>query len=254
MTVAEMSKANSSPGKLNRVGRPRGYDLGAVVERAGDLFWERGYEMTSIDDLEKKTGLDRSSLYHAFGNKHALFEAALRCYVEDNIDARLRGMRQADASLATVVSFFTGMAQAFRRDPRTARGCLMVNTIAELGSRDPSTVAAGAAYRDEFRAAFAAALSQAAARAEVDAKRTRSRAELLAAMTMGLFITARIDLADAAHVCESVAAEVASWRNSAPVLAMPPSRAGAGTNPSGRPISPSRRKRPNMRKTQRRSR
>lgn len=47
-----------------------------MVEAAGDLFWEQGYEKTSIGELEKKTGLDRSSLYHAFGNKHALFRAA----------------------------------------------------------------------------------------------------------------------------------------------------------------------------------
>jgi len=235
---------------LNRVGRPRGYERGAVVEAAGDLFWERGYEMTSIDDLEKKTGLDRSSLYHAFGNKHALFEAALRCYVEDNIDARLGAMRQADASLATVVSFFTGMAQAFRMDPRTARGCLMVNTIAELGSRDPAAVAAGAAYRDEFREAFAAALSWAAAQGEVDPESTRPRAELLTAMTMGLFITARIDLADAADVCDSVAAEVASWRNSAHVSAMNPPRGGARSRSSSRPMNPSQRERPTMRRTQ----
>src|ERR1700756_3144866 len=117
MTVVEMSKANSSPGKLNRVGRPRGYELGAVVEAAGDLFWERGYEMTSIGDLEKKTGLDRSSLYHAFGNKHALFEAALRCYVEDNIEARLGAMRQAGARPAPRAHFFSRVGRGVPMGP-----------------------------------------------------------------------------------------------------------------------------------------
>ncbi len=194
------------------MGRPRAYELTAVIEAAGDLFWERGYEMTSIGDLEEKTGLDRSSLYHAFGNKHALLEAALRCYVEENIQARLGGMRQASAGLAAVVSFFAGMAQAFRTDPRAARGCLMVNTVAELGSRDPHSVHVGAGYRDRLREAFAGALGQAAARGEVDAERTRPRADLLAAMTMGLFLTARINAADAANVSDSVAAEVSSWR------------------------------------------
>jgi TetR/AcrR family transcriptional regulator, transcriptional repressor for nem operon len=117
-------------------------------------------DRSSIGDLEVRTGLDRSSIYHAFGNKHTLFEAALRCYVEENIDARLGGMRQADASLASVVTFFAGMAQAFSTEPRAARGCLIVNTIAELGSRDPHAVRAATDYRDRFREAFAAALSR----------------------------------------------------------------------------------------------
>lgn len=212
MAVVEMSKTNSSLRNLRRVGRPRAFEVSTVVAAAGDLFWERGYELTSIGDLEKKTGLDRSSMYHAFGNKHALFEAALSCYVEANIDARLDGMRRPDAGLAAVVSFFRGVAQAFRTDPRAARGCLMVNTIAELGSRDLYTVRAATGYRDRFREAFAAALVQAAAKGEVDSKRTRARAELLTATTMGLFLTARVDLADAAAVCDGVAAEVSSWR------------------------------------------
>jgi len=193
--------------------RPRAYETRAVVEAARDLFWERGYELTSIGGLEKRTGLDRSSLYHAFGSKQALFEMALRCYLEEGIEGKLHGMRQVDAGLAAVVSFFAGMAQVFRADPeRATRGCLIVNTVAELGSRDPRSARVGVAYRDSLREAFAAALSHAAAWGEVDAERTRPRADLLASMTMGLFLTARIDPLDAAVVCDSVAAEVASWR------------------------------------------
>ncbi len=207
-----MSTTNSSRQKSGRAGRPRAFEVSAVVEAAGDLFWERGYELTSIGDLEGKTGLDRSSLYHAFGNKHALFEAAVSCYVEGNIDARLGAMQQSGAGLATVVNFFAGMAQAFRTDPRAARGCLVVNSIAELGSRDPYAVRAATGYRNRFREAFANALSHAAASGELDAKRARARAELLTAMTMGLFLTARIDPADAAAVCDGVATEVSSWR------------------------------------------
>jgi hypothetical protein len=63
-----------------------------------------------------------------------------------------------------------------------------------------------------FREAFAAALRRAAGRGEVDGDKTRVRAELLTATVMGLFLTARIDLADAAETCEGIAAEVSSWR------------------------------------------
>jgi AcrR family transcriptional regulator len=195
------------------VARPRAYDTTRVVDAAAHLFWERGYERTSIRDLEEWTGLDRSSLYHAFGSKQALFAAALDAYVEKDIEARLSGMRQAAAGLASVVAFFDTMAQAFRGDPpRARRGCLMVNTIAEIGLSDSYSARAGGGYRDRLREAFAAALSQSAARGEVATERIDARADLLASMTMGLFLTARLDPADAADVCDSVAAEVALWR------------------------------------------
>jgi AcrR family transcriptional regulator len=190
------------------------YDTRAVIEAAREVFSERGVEMTSIADLEQRTGLNRSSLYNAFGNKDGLFEAALRSYLEEGIQARLTSLGQPSAGLDSVAAFFSGMGQTFRADPaRGERGCLMVNTVAELGSRDPRAALASA-YRDVFRSAFRTALRQAAARQDMSEKRVRSRADLLASMTMGLFITARIDPVDAARVCDDVAAEVRSWRHS----------------------------------------
>jgi TetR/AcrR family transcriptional regulator, transcriptional repressor for nem operon len=59
-----------------RVGRPKGYDRALALLAARDLFWEQGYERTSIADLEARTGLNRSSLYQEFGSKRQLFESA----------------------------------------------------------------------------------------------------------------------------------------------------------------------------------
>jgi TetR/AcrR family transcriptional regulator, transcriptional repressor for nem operon len=192
-------------------GRPRAFDMPAVVHAALDVFSEHGPELTSIVDLERHTGLDRSSLYNAFGSKQALFEAALRSYLEEGIESRLSALRQREAGLKTVAAFFVGMAQTFRTQPaQAARGCLMVNAVAELGAQDPRTALAGT-YRDAFRSAFLTALRQAAARGEISEKRVRPRAKLLASLTMGLFVTARIDPLDAAEVCQDVAAEVRSW-------------------------------------------
>jgi AcrR family transcriptional regulator len=185
----------------------------AVVDAAQDVFAEHGPELTSIVELEERTGLDRSSLYNTFGSKQALFEAALRNYLEVGIEARLRELRLPNARLSSVVAFFVSMAQTFRARPDLAgRGCLMVNAVAELGAHDPRTALAGA-YRDAFRSAFLTSLRQAAASGEMAPGRVQARARLLSALTMGLFVTARIDPADAAEVCEDVAAEVRGWRN-----------------------------------------
>jgi TetR/AcrR family transcriptional regulator, transcriptional repressor for nem operon len=201
----------STPSRTPRsAGRPRAFDVQAVVNAARDGFSEHGPELTSIVDLERCTGLDRSSLYNAFGTKQGLFEAALRSYLE-GIESRLNPLRQPEAGLKTVTAFFVGMAQTLRADPTmAARGCLMVNAVAELGALDPRTTLAGS-YRDAFRSAFLTALRQAAARGEISKSRVPARAKLLASLVMGLFVTARIDPIDAAEVCQDVAAEVRSW-------------------------------------------
>src|SRR5260370_235185 len=74
-----------------RVGRPRAYDRDAALLAARDVFWEQGYERTSIADLEERTGLNRSSLYQEFGSKQKLFEACLECYADRGISGLLAG-------------------------------------------------------------------------------------------------------------------------------------------------------------------
>jgi TetR/AcrR family transcriptional repressor of nem operon len=199
------------------MGRPRRFEQDAVIARAGDVFWARGFGATSIGELETATGLDRSSLYHAFGSKQALFEQAAERYVNENIDARLEEMQGEDGALESIVRFFRGMAGSFRTMPTLAsRGCMVVNAVAELPIGDPYARSAGRSYRDRFRAAFAVALRRAEERGEIDSERSEGRAAVLTSTAMGLFVTARIDPADAADVADAVASEVRAWRRTAP--------------------------------------
>src|SRR5258708_37719747 len=62
--------------------RPREFDVNAALERAMDVFWSKGYEATSLDDLCAATGLSRSSLYATFGNKRDLLLQTVERYVE----------------------------------------------------------------------------------------------------------------------------------------------------------------------------
>ena len=193
--------------------RPRAYDPGTVVEAARDLFWERGYELASVGELEDRTGLNRSSLYQAFGSKRGLFDAALRCYVEQETGPMLSGMRQPGAGLQAVAAFFAAQAEAFRAYPeRGARGCLMINTIAEFGARDGAIAQAAVAHRERLRQAFTTALGQGAARGEFDPSHVATRACLLVSAAMGISLIARTDPGAAADMCETIAAEVSSWR------------------------------------------
>ena len=65
-----------------KTGRPISFDKEAALEAAMLLFWERGYEGTSMADLTQTMGLNPSSIYAAFGDKHALFQLAVKRYVK----------------------------------------------------------------------------------------------------------------------------------------------------------------------------
>jgi len=65
-----------------KMGRPIGFDRDAALEAAMLLFWERGYEGTSMADLTQAMGLNPSSIYAAFGDKHALFQLVVNRYME----------------------------------------------------------------------------------------------------------------------------------------------------------------------------
>src|SRR5262252_8006752 len=136
------------------VGRPKGYDRDTALLAARDLFWEQGYERTSIGDLEARTGLNRSSLYQEFGTKRQLFEAALECYADRVIANLLGGLRGGPLTgLDSVSGLFRQLGNLLCDGAAVStQGCMMVNAIAELAGRDERVRAAGAAYRDRLRA------------------------------------------------------------------------------------------------------
>jgi AcrR family transcriptional regulator len=193
--------------------RTKGYDRDTVLMAARDLFWEQGYHATSIAQLEQSTGLNRSSIYQEFGSKHALFEAALQCYADRVITMLFADLRDDGARLANLIELFERLAAVFRCDHAiSTRGCLMVNSTAELAARDDRVRPLAASYRDRLRADLASALSRAAAAGEVEGASVAARAHLLASTLMGIWLTVRIDRMDAASLCDAVAGEIAGWR------------------------------------------
>src|SRR4249919_2313925 len=82
-------------------GRPRSFDPDAVLEKARGVFWTLGYAATSLDDLAAATGLNRPSLYAAFGDKHALYMRALE-RTRAGAVAAMRAMMGREGSLREV--------------------------------------------------------------------------------------------------------------------------------------------------------
>ena len=81
MTSKIIQGTKPEEGKRGR-GRPAVFDRGAVLNAAMKLFWERGYEGTSFDDLIAAMGISASSFYNSFGSKEALYCEATRSYLE----------------------------------------------------------------------------------------------------------------------------------------------------------------------------
>lgn len=193
--------------------RRRAYSDDDVAVAAKQVFWDRGYQRTAIDDLQHATGLSRSSLYLAFETKRAVFDAALSEYVTSVIDPRLRPVEAPDAGLREAAAFFRGVARYFRRDDAD-RGCLFINSIAELAGRDPSFSPVARDFTTRLRAAFSNALSHAAADGAMEPAQVSRRAQMLTATLLGVWLGVRYDAAAAADDCRAIAKEIASWGSS----------------------------------------
>ena len=110
--------------------RPRTFDPTEVLERAVDLFRERGFEGTSLPALTERLGICRQSLYNSFGDKRGLYLAALERYGEREVDAKL-ALLQADGSpIQNVRTILRGLAAMAATCP--GPGCLTAGAISEI--------------------------------------------------------------------------------------------------------------------------
>ncbi|MEV4109803.1 TetR/AcrR family transcriptional regulator [Nonomuraea sp. NPDC049695] len=116
------------------MGRPREFSDEAVVDAAMEVFWEKGYEATSTQDLCARTGLGRGSLYNAFGSKHRLYEEAIRRYAETRAEAQLAMLAEAGSVRERLRDLMLGVIDADMADPGR-RGCLALNAATEAGGR-----------------------------------------------------------------------------------------------------------------------
>jgi TetR/AcrR family transcriptional repressor of nem operon len=128
------------------MGRPKQFDPDAAVSTAMDLFWRRGYGATTPAELVEALEIGKGSLYNTFQNKHSLFEQALRRYGDQRVAGLTEVLSRPESvrnRLQAALERLAAPEHAYLR----RRGCLAVNTAAELGERDK---AATAIVRDVF--------------------------------------------------------------------------------------------------------
>jgi AcrR family transcriptional regulator len=138
--------------------RPLGFDPEQASAALMDVFWTRGFDATSMQDIEAATGLAKQSLYRQFGDKRAMYHAALKTYgaLEIASGAQLVVETPGDARAKLAALFddvLDDMANASSR-----RGCFLCNASAELQTDDVATRQLVRLISDQLRAVFALAL------------------------------------------------------------------------------------------------
>lgn len=118
--------------------RTKEFEPEVALRSAMDLFWEQGYEQTSMQDLVSRMGVGRRSLYDTFGDKRTLFTRALSQYVaQQEAAAEETAARASDGRRAVQRIFEASVAEG----SILRRGCLAVNTATEVAGGDPEVAA-----------------------------------------------------------------------------------------------------------------
>jgi AcrR family transcriptional regulator len=139
--------------------RPRAFDLDKATDQALQLFWTKGYEGTTLSDLTEAMGINRPSLYAAFGSKEQLFEQALARYESVQAEWFTAALDQPTAFLtAEALLFFHADAVAKRQRPR---GCLLVQGALVCSADNEPIQRALAARRDDLEKALITRLEKA---------------------------------------------------------------------------------------------
>lgn len=117
-------------------GRPRAYDPAQALAAAADAFWKNGYDGTSLDVLAAATGMNRPSLYAAFGDKQELYLKTLQRYREEGRATALRLLEDDPTLRVYLTRFYTWALDLYLEGG--PRGCYTIGTAATQAVVDPA--------------------------------------------------------------------------------------------------------------------
>ena len=142
-------------------GRPRSYDPQVALDQARAAVWNTGYSATSLDDLSAATGLNRPSLYGAFGDKKTMYIKALE-KSRAEINASLAAALAPEEHLRTALTrVYEASASIYMRGEAGPRGCFLIGTAVTEAVDDPDIRGVLAGALSEIDAAFEARILRA---------------------------------------------------------------------------------------------
>lgn len=175
-------------------GRPRSFDTAEVLDRVRVVFMDKGFAGASLDELAEAAGLNRPSLYAAFGDKEQLYIHTLRFYGDKSLvglRAILGGKGTIEGRLAQVFDAAIDIYTA----PPIPRGCLIVGTAAVEAPTHPRIAAMAHTLLQEFEQCFEAAFAKAVSAGELGrSPPPAARARMAGSLLDTLAIRARIGI------------------------------------------------------------
>jgi len=171
--------------------RHKEFDQDEALQKAMEVFWARGYEATSMQDLVEHMGINRQSLYDTFGDKHSLFLKALDRYHEVETCKLLEFMDRPGSVKKAFRHLFTAVIEgSFTKGQQ--RGCLMNNSMSELAARCKATAEKTVHNMRSIEEAFYRALLRGKREGELQhVREPRAVARFLYNNFQGLVLTAK---------------------------------------------------------------
>lgn len=192
------------------MGRVRAFDTGTAVRAARDVFWAWGFDGASLPELEQATGLNRSSIYHAFGSKRGLFDAAVESYLNEIVRPRLRPLTAPDVAPQALERYLAGLRDALLNagTQPAASGCLLINAACSTMAADETVALTIASYHAELGAALTAGVR--AALPHLPAEEQARLGNTCTALVVSAFTLVRVDRQEAARQLDVALALVTS--------------------------------------------
>jgi TetR/AcrR family transcriptional repressor of nem operon len=172
-------------------GRPSIFDEEKVLDKATELFWTRGYEATSLDDLLAVMGMGKSSFYHAFGSKKELFEKVMDRFVNDTVHRLMIDLPVHPRPMERIREFFREIAEGGWGVHK--KGCFMGNTVVALTNTDRALGVRAVRRLERMEALFCQYIEAAQRSGELKSREDPAiLARYLLTMWNGLNITRRV--------------------------------------------------------------
>lgn len=165
--MVQKSKPPTAATEPKRRGRPRAYEPDVALGKALDLFRTQGFAATSLDDLSEATGMNRPSLYGAFGDKRELYIKSYQRYREEARAAMVEIFRQEMPVRRRLERIFASALNIYLSGETGPRGCFTVVTAASEAVGDPDIRAMVLDGLNELDKAFASCFRRAKEKGEL---------------------------------------------------------------------------------------
>jgi TetR/AcrR family transcriptional repressor of nem operon len=191
--------------------RLKEFEPETALGRALELFWQRGYEATSIADLVAHLGVARASIYATFGSKHDLYLKALRRYLDTRDAEPVAILSRQGPALPAIRALVEMYVDATLHD-ENGRGCMVVNAAVERAGCDEDAARLVQRSWDSLETALTMAFTRARTEGELPADRDpRALARFLVVFLQGIRVLGRAD-ADPARIRDAADQALASLR------------------------------------------